>query len=71
MFSVIQFDESDGGSVSIVHSKWLTPRRREVHWPPIKDGKAYNRLLTQNVDNSPDDNWKLYGVKRIFAETGK
>lgn len=69
MYSVIQFNESDGGSVSIVRNKWLTPRRREVYWPPIKEGKAFDRQLA--LDNSPDEKWKLYGIQRIFVETGK
>lgn len=37
IYSVIQFSEKDGGTVSITNNQWFTPRRCEVFWPVWKD----------------------------------
>lgn len=68
MYSVIQFSDKDGGTVSIVNNRWFTPRRCEVFWPPVKGSKAYERIL--GADKTPDEKWKIYSVQRVFCETG-
>ncbi|KAL4710448.1 hypothetical protein ACJJTC_008850 [Scirpophaga incertulas] len=65
MYSLVQFKDNDGGTLSIVNSEWLTPRKNEVYWPPVKGTKAFERLLTC----SPNEKWHLYGVQRVFCET--
>lgn len=67
MYSLVQFKDIDGGTLSIVNTEWLTPRKCEVYWPPVKGTKAFERLLTC----SPNEKWPLYGVQRVFCETGK
>ncbi|CAH2096793.1 unnamed protein product [Euphydryas editha] len=67
MFSVIQFSEKDGGTVSIINNQWFTPRRCEVFWPPVKGTKAFERILADA--KTPDEKWKIYSVQRVFCET--
>lgn len=69
MYSVVQFSPSEGGSVSIVVNKWLTPKKTEVFWPPTKDTKTFDKLLQQC--SSPSERWSTYGIDRVFCETGK
>lgn len=70
MFSVIEFRENDGGGISIVNSKWLTPRKQEVYWPPIKDNLKFEKVI-RKVEQEVDSTWKLYPVERIFYTSGK
>jgi hypothetical protein len=69
MYSVIQFSEKDGGTVSVINNQWFTPRRCEVFWPPVKGTKAFEKILADAA--TPDEKWKLYSVQRVFCETGK
>lgn len=67
MFCVVEFDDS---AVSVVNSKWLTPRKKECFWPPEKDIEKFNTLLIQQ-DPKDISSWRTYNVKRKFFETGK
>lgn len=71
MFELIEFEESSGGGLSIVHRKWMTPRKTEVFWPPYKEELSrYNKAVKQGelVD---EDKWQLYKIKRCFYSCGK
>lgn len=69
MYSVVQFSEKEGGTVSVVVNKWFTPKKTEIFWPPTKEVKAFDKLLLQCA--SPNERWSLYGIERVFYETGK
>ncbi|KAF5303245.1 hypothetical protein FQR65_LT19000 [Abscondita terminalis] len=61
----IEFKKSNGEcSVALVSSVWLTPRKKEVFWPPYKQAAQFERVL-KNHTNS-DDSWKLYAISRCF-----
>lgn len=68
MYYVIQFDETGDNSVAVVDENWLTPLKRQVYWPPLKDTRIFRRALAehQEVDS---EIWKVYGVKKIFFQT--
>ncbi|KYQ53447.1 hypothetical protein ALC60_00009 [Trachymyrmex zeteki] len=70
MFTVIQFDEISGASLAVVSTKWLTPRKKEVFWPPYKNVTTFNKALKKHEDVN-EEKWTLYKVQRIFYETGK
>lgn len=70
MFAVVEFQSSAGGGVSAVNAKWLTPRKKNVYWPPYKNQNQFNRALKQGEDVNPAS-WELYPLSRIFHETGK
>lgn len=69
MFAVVEFSEDEGG-LAVVKSSWLTPRKRNVFWPLIKDTKQFNKILLSREDTSKES-WLLYGIARIFYESGK
>lgn len=71
MYSVIEFDESKegNGGLAIINTQWLTPRKHEVLWPPIKDQKQFNKLLSSNAE-ADATKWKLYSIRRCFYATG-
>ncbi|CAH0547151.1 unnamed protein product [Brassicogethes aeneus] len=63
----IQFEEQDGpGSIALIINNWLTPRKKEVFWPPYKTQFTFNRALEKK--ESAQKNWTLYKVSRIFFE---
>ncbi|KAK9693880.1 hypothetical protein QE152_g33915 [Popillia japonica] len=64
----VEFDNE--GGISLVHSSWLTPLKREVYWPPKQTKKNFLKLLNNDQDVPEDGSWKLHMVKRIFFETG-
>lgn len=66
MFVRVEFPKEDGGGVALVHRKWMTPRKKEVRWPPFKQQDFYDRSLKKG--ETPNENWKLYGVFRLFFE---
>lgn len=68
MYCVIQFDDSGSNSLAVVHETWLTPLKKEVFWPPFKDSKSYKRALCEGTAIDAE-NWKLFGVNRIFYQT--
>ncbi|KAF5308401.1 hypothetical protein FQR65_LT18177 [Abscondita terminalis] len=61
MYSVIEFDE-DSGALAIVNTKWLTPRKKEVYWPPITDINKFKKCLRSSFDPSNIEKWKLYPI---------
>lgn len=69
MFVVVEFAESSGGGLAIVHSHWLTPRKKEVFWPPYKENAQYVRAVKRGEEST--ESWKLYNISRIFYESGK
>ncbi|KAF5279658.1 hypothetical protein FQR65_LT15315 [Abscondita terminalis] len=68
IFSVVEFEENYGGGVSIVCSKWFTPRKTEVFWPPIKDPQKFERVL-KRAEDADCESWELYSVKTSYYET--
>lgn len=70
MFNVIEFDAEAGGGLALVHKSWITPRKKEVYWPPYKDQKVFTKALKfgEEVDEAK---WKLYGIEKTYYETGK
>ncbi|XP_039312222.1 uncharacterized protein LOC120359295 isoform X2 [Solenopsis invicta] len=68
MFTVIQFDEKSGANLAVVSTKWLTPLKKEVFWPPYKNVSSFNKALKKHEDVNENE-WTLYNVQRIFYET--
>lgn len=67
MFVGIQFQANEGSQLALVHTKWLTPRKKEVWWPPYKLQEQYNRALRKG--DSPTENWRIFDVARsLFLE---
>lgn len=64
----MEFSESAGGGLAVVHEGWFTPRKTEILWPPLKDVVSFNKLLKKG--QHPEDTWKLYGVARTFYKSG-
>lgn len=65
-YLVIEFED---GGLAVVSSNWVTPRKREVYWPPVKESKNFEKLLKRN-EEVVVDTWKLHPIQRIFCETG-
>lgn len=56
-------------SIALVHRSWLTPRKKEVWWPPYKTGAQFKKALL--LEEKPkSETWKLYGIKQIFFSCG-
>lgn len=70
MFAVIEFSPEQGGGLSLVNKNWLTPRKKEVFWPPYKEQAQFNKSLKKSEEINTETG-RLYNVKRIFYETGK
>lgn len=69
-YCVIQLDNSGNNTLATVHESWLTPLKKEVFWPPYKDSKGFKRALIQ-AEPVNAEKWILYGVQRIFYQSGK
>lgn len=69
MYVGIEFEELDGGGVSLVNAKWFTPRKSEVWWPPTKSQDRFNKALRKG--ESPENDWKIFKIKRCFFHEGK
>lgn len=69
VFVGIEFCEADGGGIALIHEKWLTPRKREVWWPPVKQQDQFSKALKKG--ESPASNWKIFSVSRTFFEEGE
>ncbi|XP_025269672.1 uncharacterized protein LOC105257319 [Camponotus floridanus] len=49
----------DEASIALVHRSWLTPRKKEVWWPPYKTGAQFKKALI--LEEKPkDETWTLY-----------
>lgn len=71
MFALVEFSPTEaGGGLSIVNSQWLTPRRKQVFWPPYKDQKQFERSV-KRTEEVNKDTWTLYNISRVFYETGE
>ncbi|KAK5638534.1 hypothetical protein RI129_012829 [Pyrocoelia pectoralis] len=71
MFTVIEFHKDDGGGLAVVNSQWLTPRKKEVFWPPITNNTKFNKCLIQTEFSHTTidtETWKLYSVHKIYCE---
>ncbi|XP_029669888.1 uncharacterized protein LOC115239488 [Formica exsecta] len=68
MYNIIEFDQAAGGGLAIVHTKWLTPRKKEVFWPPYKDNGSFKRALKMGEEIN-EKTWHIYGIDRSFYET--
>lgn len=68
MFSVVEFGPDSGGGLAVVNTSWLTPLKKEVHWPPYKDMKIFKRAVTKGEEIS--DNWKIYSITKCYYSTG-
>lgn len=66
MYSVVEF--TTDGSVSVVRTEWISPKKREVFWPPEKDPTKFEKLLTKGKEITSD--WKLYDIAQEFFDTG-
>lgn len=65
-FVGIEFSEESGaGVVELVHSSWLTPKKQEVWWPPLKHREAFDKALCKG-DLSAEETWSIYKIKRCF-----
>lgn len=67
-YVLIEFE--DGGGVAIIRKTWLTPRKKEVFWPPLKDQKTFDKIL-ENTKYPDTEKWKLYPILKCLYETGK
>lgn len=68
-FVGIEFASDCGGGVALVHSTWLTPRKKQAYWPPYKKQNLFDKAL--KTGEAPEDSWQLYSVKRSFFEIGR
>lgn len=68
VFVGIEFLEADGGGVALIHEKWLTPRKKEVWWPPVKQRDHFSKALKKV---NPLLKTGRYSVARTFFEEGE
>ncbi|KYQ60016.1 hypothetical protein ALC60_00941 [Trachymyrmex zeteki] len=58
-------EKLDSGAIALVHLTWLTPRKKEVWWPPYKTSSRFKKALS--VGEEPrEDTWTLCQVDRIL-----
>ncbi|CAH1102781.1 unnamed protein product [Psylliodes chrysocephalus] len=67
MYCLIEFKEKDGGGLAVVSDTWLTPRKKQVYWPPYKDNGQFRKALTKGEEVN-SETWKLYDIHRTFYE---
>jgi hypothetical protein len=60
----VQFEESDGGTVALVHCTWLNSSKEEVFWPPYKTQEQYNKALKKG--DLPSESWTTYKISGYF-----
>nr|CAI5832349.1 unnamed protein product [Callosobruchus analis] len=65
MFVIVEFANGDG--LGIVRESWITPRKKEVFWPPCKEPSKFKRLLLSSPEST--DDWQLYQINRFFYKT--
>lgn len=68
-FTGVQFADDDDGTVALVRTSWLTPRKTEVFWPPYKTQEQFNKSLKKG--DLPSECWTTYKISRIFFDSGK
>ncbi|KAK9659695.1 hypothetical protein QE152_g41622, partial [Popillia japonica] len=57
LFVGIEFSEKEGGGIALVLRSWLTPRKKQVFWPPYKAQEEYNKAL-KNQQSCDPDTWQ-------------
>ncbi|KAF5283539.1 hypothetical protein FQA39_LY17319 [Lamprigera yunnana] len=65
-FVGVQFE--DDGTIALISTSWLTPRKTETFWPPHKTQEKYVIALMKH--EIPEDRWTLFQIKRSFLECG-
>lgn len=55
MFTLIQFDDNDGANLAVVSTNWLTPRKKEVFWPPYKNNTSFNKALKKHEEVNEEE----------------
>ncbi|KAI4465075.1 reverse transcriptase (rna-dependent dna polymerase) [Holotrichia oblita] len=68
-FVGIEFSEKEGGGIALILGSWLTPRKKQVFWPPYKSQEDYKKAL-KNQQSCDPETWQLYDIRRIFFEDG-
>lgn len=58
----------DEGGISLINEKWLTPKKKEVLWPPHKKSSTFNKALKEH--ESPDETWEIHAIKRCMYQSG-
>ncbi|KAF2897205.1 hypothetical protein ILUMI_08969 [Ignelater luminosus] len=66
----IEFDGAYGDDATLIHSSWLTPRKREVFRPPFKQQSQFDKAIKTGMPPE-ESTWRLYSVKRSFLEVGR
>jgi len=62
--------EQVSGAIALIHYTWLTPKKKEVWWPPYKTSVRFKKALL--IGEEPkEDTWTLCQVERIFFSYGK
>lgn len=65
MFVLLQFAENGDSTVGVVHSSWLTPKKKKVYWPPVRNQADFDKAILKGIPPTLN-NWGLYKVERIF-----
>lgn len=65
-FLGVEFVEDS--SLAVIRSEWLTPRKKEVLWPPFKTQDLYNKALLKG--ENPENDWIPYAITRTIFECG-
>ncbi|KAF2887445.1 hypothetical protein ILUMI_18728, partial [Ignelater luminosus] len=51
-FVGVEFDNNDGGGISLIHKLWLTRRKKKTWWPPSKQQAIFEKFLKKDVEKS-------------------
>ncbi|XP_032677065.1 uncharacterized protein LOC116846839 [Odontomachus brunneus] len=65
---ILHLDDMCEGSLAVINTNWLTPRKTQVFWPPYKNITTFNKALKKHEEIN-EEKWTLYGIQRIFYET--
>ncbi|KAL1509930.1 hypothetical protein ABEB36_004594 [Hypothenemus hampei] len=69
MYSVIEFNQNCGGGLGVINESWLTPRKKQTFWPPLKNQKLFNKCLANKAE--ADENWPIYDIERHYYRTSE
>lgn len=65
-FVAVQF--ASDHTIAIIRKEWLTPRKSEVLWPPVKLQTEYEKAV--KAAEPPQENWKTFDIERFYFECG-
>lgn len=65
-FVAVQF--SSDHTIAIIRKEWLTPRKSEVLWPPVKLQTEFDKAV--KAAEPPQENWKTFHIARVYFECG-